>query len=287
MELLQLTYFCDAAESENFSRTAEKFRVPTSNISQVIRRLEDELGRALFDRRGNRVRLNADGRMFYLRARSALNSLSEGKRLLADSESEVRGELRVLVDCNRATVARAIEKFRSEYPHVFFSLDHHRRSDATDYDLIVSDHMDKNGYAKRLLVREKLLVAVSVDHPLAMRSKVDIAELADTRFLTMHEESSLSRLFHNVCREAGFEPNVVIRCDDPAYLRRYMEMGLGALFFPAYSWQGLFSDGVVFLELQAPIFRDTYVFFRTDRTPSRGAELFAECLEQTFSRGTV
>ena len=43
MELLQLTYFCDAAETENFSRTAQRFTVPPSNISQSIKRLETEL----------------------------------------------------------------------------------------------------------------------------------------------------------------------------------------------------------------------------------------------------
>ena len=48
MELLQLTYFCDAARSENFSQTARKFFVPPSNISQSIGRLEKELGCALF-----------------------------------------------------------------------------------------------------------------------------------------------------------------------------------------------------------------------------------------------
>ena len=36
MELLQLTYFCDAAESQNFSHTAQKFRVPPSNVSQKV-----------------------------------------------------------------------------------------------------------------------------------------------------------------------------------------------------------------------------------------------------------
>ena len=282
MDLLQLTYFCDAAESENFSRTAEKFMVPTSNISQVIRRLESDVGAPLFDRKANRVSLNAKGRLLYRRARVALNSLSEAKRLLADGEDEIGGELRIFVGCNRATVAKAIERFRAEYPGVFFSLDHHRMTDPSSYDLIISDYVDGGEYERRLLVRERVLLAVSNSHPLAERGRVDIAELSETRFIAMHEDSSLSKLFHRVCREAGFEPRVVIRCDDPAYLRRYVEMGLGAAFFPAHSWAGLFSGGVVCLETREPIVRDTYVFLRTDRHLSRGARLFAECLEQTF-----
>ena len=282
MDLLQLTYFCDAAESENFSRTAEKFLVPTSSISQVIRRLESDVGTPLFDRKANRVTLNAKGRIFYRRAREILDSLAEARRLLSEDENEISGELRVFVGCNRATVAKAIERFRTEYPGVFFSLDHHHGTDLSAYDLIISDTVEKEGYEKRLLVREKLLVAVSADHPLSGRNRVDIAELADTRFITMHENSSLSRLFHRACREAGFEPHVVIRVDDPAYMRRYVEMGLGAAFFPEYSWAGLFSDGVTCLVPRQPILRDTYVFLRNDRASLRSVQLFADCLYKTF-----
>ena len=65
MELLQLTYFCDAAETQNFSKTAKKYTVPTSNISQCIRRLEEELGQPLFMRTANRIQLNERGKAFY------------------------------------------------------------------------------------------------------------------------------------------------------------------------------------------------------------------------------
>ena len=54
MELLQLRYFCDAAQTQNFSKTAKKYLVPTSNISQSIKRLEKELGCELFEHRGNK-----------------------------------------------------------------------------------------------------------------------------------------------------------------------------------------------------------------------------------------
>ena len=65
MELLQLTYFCDAAITQNFSKTAEKYNVPPSNISQSIKRLEKELSVSLFDRCANRVALNAQGQAFF------------------------------------------------------------------------------------------------------------------------------------------------------------------------------------------------------------------------------
>ena len=65
MELLQLKYFCHAAESENFSVTAKAFSIPASNISQTVKRLENELGTTLFTRNANRISLNAQGKEFY------------------------------------------------------------------------------------------------------------------------------------------------------------------------------------------------------------------------------
>lgn len=287
MDLLQLTYFCDAAESENFSLTAKKFTVPTSSISQVIRRLESDLGVPLFDRKGNRIFLNAQGRTFYQQARKALDTLEKARHQLSEDKETVSGELRIFVGCNRATVARAIEKFRAEYPDVFFSLDHHGITDHSAYDLIISDHISAEGYDAYLLSREKFMIAVRADHPLAARQSVSIADFADARFMTMHEESSLSRQFHRLCHNAGFEPHVVIRCDDPSYLRRYVEMGLGAVVFPSLSWEGLFGENVSCLKLRTEATRETYVFCRANRIPSHAVRLFIQCLKETFGGASV
>ena len=65
MELLQLRYFYESAKNENFARTAEKYMVPASSISAAIKRLEDELGCKLFDRRINRISLNDNGKLLH------------------------------------------------------------------------------------------------------------------------------------------------------------------------------------------------------------------------------
>ena len=38
MELLQLRYFLDSAENENFSKTAEKYMVPASCVSIAVKK---------------------------------------------------------------------------------------------------------------------------------------------------------------------------------------------------------------------------------------------------------
>ena len=81
MEMLQLIYFCDAAQTENFSKTAKKYLVPPSNISQSIKRLENELETPLFERQANKIKLNNSGLLFYKNAKSALELLENAKNL--------------------------------------------------------------------------------------------------------------------------------------------------------------------------------------------------------------
>ena len=83
MELLQLTYFLELAESEHVTKTAEKLMISQPALSLTIRRLEDELGAALFDRNGRNIRLNENGRLFRTYAEDALRLLQEGKSELS------------------------------------------------------------------------------------------------------------------------------------------------------------------------------------------------------------
>ena len=110
MELLQLTYFCDAAESQNFSHTAQKFLVPPSNISQSIKRLETELSVPLFDRSANRITLNAQGAAFYQKAKAALALLEDARAEVTDQGNA--GVIRLSIRTNRRVVMQTVEAFR-------------------------------------------------------------------------------------------------------------------------------------------------------------------------------
>ena len=85
MELLQLKYFCDAANSQNFSKTAEKFGVPPSCISQSIKRLEKELSVKLFNRSANKITLNNKGIEFYEKVSYGLGIINSAALAVTDN----------------------------------------------------------------------------------------------------------------------------------------------------------------------------------------------------------
>lgn len=279
MEFLQLRYFADAAQTENFSQTAIKFSVPASAVSQSIRRLETELGAELFERKKNKVVLNEDGKNFYRVVRQMDALLSDAKKQLNDSTSPSSGEIRMQIFCNRRIVSDAIRAFHEACPGTTFILNHGFPSDE-EFDLIISsDETLKERYACHPLLTEQIAVAFPKNHPLTQRSEITIHDLASEHFVTMYHHGNLYHLTQRLCAQAGFTPQISVECDDPYYLRKYIEMGLGIGFVPLFSWQGQFSDAIVCKPLGGQT-RTTYAFWDPERYMTRTVSRFLQLLRQ-------
>ncbi len=79
IELRHLRYFLAVAETENFTRAAERCGVSQPAISQQMQLLEQALGVLLLSRAGRRVRLTEAGRTFAERARLVLRRMDEAR----------------------------------------------------------------------------------------------------------------------------------------------------------------------------------------------------------------
>lgn len=288
MELLQIIYFCDAAQSENFSKTAQKYRVPPSNISQSIHRLENELETTLFDRSSNKIFLNERGKNFYIRAKKALSLLEEAKNIVFEEEDIIKGEIKICICTNRRIVTQAIENFRKNYPFVSFVIYHDIPSEHHEFDMVIADDsFNGSNMKKELLIKENIVLAIPKSNPLSNISEITASDLKNQRFITMHERSSLFRHTNLICNSMHFVPDISIRTDDPFYIRKYVELGLGIAFIPEVSWQGMFSDNIVFKSVGHHK-RNTYVYIKNDKYMSRAVkefigELTKECAEQKKS----
>jgi DNA-binding transcriptional LysR family regulator len=276
MELLQLKYFCDAAVSENFSATARKFFVPPSCISQSVGRLERELGCALFHHLGNRISLSDAGRRFFRNASAALSLLAEGEAAVRERDGEISGVLDIVCTCSRSTVTDAVGRFTVQYPSVNFLLRHELPKTA-DFDLLISDRCPFAYKSRTLILDEPICLAMASGHPLAACEQISVASLAGERFISMPEGRSLYEITAEACAAAGFVPNIAIRLEDPSYIRKYVELGLGVAFVPSISWAGLFSDGAVLRPLPG-IRRKVYAYLPAERQEKQSCKIFLDIL---------
>lgn len=275
MELLQLKYFCDCAQTEKFSQTAKKFLVPVSNISQSVKRLEKELGVELFVHLGNRVTLNNNGKKFYEYVSKALNLLESGKASVSDSEENFSGDIRLVCVTNYKMVSMAIEAFLVKHPNVNFII-YHKQEENMKFDILISDTPPSEHSQKMLLIDEEMLIAINKNHPLVNKPDLSVSDLENERFITLSTSGSIKNITVSTCNEAGFMPNITIQTYSTEYIRRYVKMGLGISFVPA-SWGKKHSDIIAFKKV-GNLRRKTYAFLPKENYTKRAVKLFLEIL---------
>jgi DNA-binding transcriptional LysR family regulator len=80
VSLSQIQYFVAVAEEGHVGRAARGLRIAQPAITRQIRRLEDELGTALFVRTPRGMTLSSSGELFLRHARAILGAVSAAER---------------------------------------------------------------------------------------------------------------------------------------------------------------------------------------------------------------
>jgi DNA-binding transcriptional LysR family regulator len=271
MELRHLRYFVAVAEELNFSRAAGRMYLSQPALSQQIRKLEQELGVALFHRTKNHVALTEAGKVLLEGARRVLILVEQTAREAREVGGARGRHLKVGFPeyANHTPVADALQTFRRRYPYV--ELEEHEtftlqetlqqidklHGGTLDIGFMLRPEEDELLEIEHVLGIE-LMAALPVDHPLAGRAEISLNELSDERLILF------SRSFHprsydyvvGCCREAGFQPKVVQRKEPQLYsgptTYRMVASGIGVGIVARPVVSGYRQYGVIFKPLRDP-----------------------------------
>jgi LysR family malonate utilization transcriptional regulator len=118
------------------------------------------------------------------------------------------------------------------------------------------------------------VLAVPADDPLVGEPAVELARVADRRFIAMSEGSSSRGFMMTVCARAGFTPNVVLETDDLFSVTGAVAAGIGAAVVPGRMGdQG--HSGVALIPLIEPVPTRRTVCLAYRREPGHEAQLRA------------
>ena len=247
MELRQLKNFVVLAETLNFHRAAERLHMSQPPLTVAIRKLEEEIGTALFDRTPQGVVLTAAGQNALSSARRALHFAQETRHVALASANGEEGVLRIgfVGSATHALLPGLIQRFRERYPRVNLQLDEsvtlnllgRLETDALDAALIrvPVPATEIPGVDVDLLETDHFILAVPASSRLAIRSYVRVEELRNKPFIaypvsvgpTMHALSMRS------FDAAGFRPLVAQEAIQVQTVISLVESGLGVALVPS------------------------------------------------------
>lgn len=123
MDVRQLNYFKVIVDEGNLTRAAEKLHMAQPPLSQMLKKLEDEVGATLIERYRAKWRLTEAGKVIYDLAEQMENKITHAKRYIGELVDGQRGELRIgMAPSCIATCLEAIALFREHHPNVIIKL---------------------------------------------------------------------------------------------------------------------------------------------------------------------
>lgn len=236
MELLQLRYFYESAKHENFAKTAEKYMVPASSISASVKRLEDELGCKLFERRSNRIALNENGRQLQSSLAVIFEELDQTVEKIRTNKP-IKTEIRILVLAMRDHISQIMFEYQKLHNNVHFvAMFDVDNNEAADYDLIIDKQCDAyQEYKRRELGSYNVCFRAVSDHPL-IGKEITMKDLRNERFITLEYELGLNSTLFECCKNAGFYPNIVLQTNDRQCFKHSAVEGIGIGLWLKSDW---------------------------------------------------
>lgn len=287
MELQQLRYFVAVAETQNFTRAAERCSVTQPSLSQQIINLEKELGHKFFHRLGRRAVPTEAGATFLSRARQILAGVDDATRELSDSQVlERRIQVGAIPTVAPYLLPPLIQRCREEFPQLTIEVREDFRSDLIrgildgELDLaLTSLPVDEPRLSVETILTEPLLLVVGRPHPLAQTPQVTAKQLADHTFALLGNASSLTHQIQRFCGDHDFEPRIGYRCAQIATVKALVGLGLAISILPEGCRSKDDDATLVYRRLSGrQPEREVAVLRHVQRYQSRGAEQFLRAL---------
>jgi DNA-binding transcriptional LysR family regulator len=288
MDLDQLTTFLEVVKQRSFSRAGEKVFLSQSAVSAQIRLLEEEYGEKLLDRAGKTVRPTPAGEVLVEYAQRLLTLRNESKRAVADQSSRPRGVLSV--GANEATCLYVLPEIFAEYHRLFpavhitiyrnFSHKIIERVEDGTIDVGIATLPVKSPSLRvHPIFRDRVMLMTSIDNPLARRSSVRIAEIAQQPLIfprTGFTRQMLDKFF----RPYRSRLRVTMELPSIGMIKRFVAAGLGvSLMSSSFAIDDVEAGKAALIPIaDVEVWRELGLIYRRGRSLPRAANAFIELL---------
>jgi DNA-binding transcriptional LysR family regulator len=290
LDLFQLETFLAVAEERSFSRAAARLHRTQPAVSQVIAKLESELGETLLERSSRDGTLTDAGEVLREYAQKMLNLRSDATAALVDLRLLHTGKLSLAA--NEYTclyLLPVLDAFRKEMPGVKIAVQRSLASRIADEVLshsveigVVSFRPDDPQVRSIVVYRDDLVCVVGKKHPLAGAEKVSIQRLGREFFVAHNVSSPLRQKVVQEFKRHKTPLNMEVELPSLEAIKRFVERGNGVALVPGLTVENDLAAGTL-VRVSVPelrVERKLRLVYRRQAALSHAARAFLRVVEQ-------
>ncbi|MGL9729829.1 LysR family transcriptional regulator [Enterococcus sp. DIV0756] len=243
MNLRQLEFFVLLAQSEHMTKAAELANTSQPNVSHAMTTLEQELGVALFEKKGRNIRLTRQGRVFYEYVQPALHKIEEGQQRIREIIDPFLGEIEFgfIYTMGSTLVPRLIQTFQQEKENERIQFLFHQGNSNKIIKMLLEDTIDIGICSKisedsdlvfQILTREKLVLVVPLNHPLAQKKSVKIEETLNYPYVYYGKQSGLRPYLDRQLKELDITLTIQCELEEDHSILGFVGEGYGIALMP-------------------------------------------------------
>lgn len=256
MTLTQLRYITALAREGHFGRAAEACFVSQPTLSVAVRKLEDELGLALFERHSSRVVPTDVGRRIIAQADTVIAEANRVTELARAGQDQLSGELRIgaIFTVGPYVLPHIIPRLHEAAPDMPLIIEENythvlgEKLRQGELDVIlISPPYSEHGIALWPVYEETFSILLPKNHRLCDRKKIPSAELAGENMLLLGDGHCFRDQVISACPEclgadSRVKPARTTEGSSLETIRHMVASGLGVTVVPRTSlgrWNGL------------------------------------------------
>jgi len=245
LDIKRLQILLAVVEGGSVTAAADELFYTPSGVSQQLRKLEEEVGQPLLQRRARGMVPTDAGHVLAGHARSILRQMDAAIADLDQLAGLKSGSLSLgtFPTLGSSFLPLVISKFRKLYPSIKLDVRSTRLQELMgllsrgeislgllwEYEWMPLDRAD---FELTTLFTEPTVLVVGADHPLAEFEEVDMAATASEQWIVRASMHPVAELLERSCNAAGFSPKISFQANDYQEAQAMVSVGLGIALAP-------------------------------------------------------
>ncbi|MED0968660.1 LysR family transcriptional regulator [Bacillus paramycoides] len=248
MDLEAVRSFIEVKKTRSLSKASKLLHISQPALSKQIQRLEADLEVTLLKRSAQGVELTKAGELFIKRMSPILEQIHEVKTEMKEFQEKRKISIGILPSLAAHYISKCKDilgdvyevEWQIEHTKVLMELFKERKIEAMFIDSVV-----EGATSIKEIREEKIVCAVSNDHPYKEKTVIRMEDLQDEKLIVYPEICDVRKMIMNMFQGMGVKPIIAVETSYAEPMLAMVGAGLGITLLPEIAVQQAVMQGNV------------------------------------------